>query len=53
MPHKLQINPKGPIQALNEAMHSHMGGCPLMNELGGGANHSWLLSARKKENALG
>lgn len=53
MPHKLQMNPNGPIQALNEAMPSHKGGCPPMNESGGGANHSWLLSAWKKELLLG
>lgn len=34
-------------------MHAHMGGCPPMNEWGGGANHSWLLSAGKKEILLG
>lgn len=48
MPHKPQRNPNGPIQVLNEAMPSHKGGCPPMNESGGGANHSWLLSARKR-----
>lgn len=45
--------PMAPSRALNEAMHFHKGGCPLMNESGGGTNHSWLLSTRKKEMLLG